>query len=213
MKLRAPLAALALLVPSVAFGHAHLLDPAPRTPIDNGGLKTAPCGNIAAQTNYTEMLIGTSYTITWRETIDHPGSYRIALSTNGETAFDNYVIVASGMDIQGGTLPRDYSAAITIPDTANCNPCVLQLRQFMQAADPYYYSCADVKFVTELSAPTPTPTATVTPTPTPGGNGGNDTVSGSALCSVTSTGGVRLGTAIATLATVFLGAMLFRRRR
>lgn len=216
MTLRTPLIALALLVStvcsSVAFGHAHLLDPAPRTPINNGGLKTGPCGGIAAQTTFTEMVIGSAYTITWRETIEHPGSFRLALSTNGEAAFDSYVVVASAMDM-AGPAPHEYAAAITIPDTANCNPCVLQLRQYMLAASPYYYSCADVKFVTELSAPTPTPTPTATPTATPGGNGGDDSVSGTALCSVTSLGSLRVGTALVALGTLALGLLLARRRR
>lgn len=220
MSLRAGLALTALVfAPSLVFAHAELVDPPPRGICQTGvnNCKQSPCGLRAAGPVTAELIIGTSATIQWRETIDHPGSYELRLSTNGEpTGRFPWVLATNLTDIQGGALPREYGTTFTVPDTANCNPCILQLIQVMTedpAAPVPYYNCADIRISSVASPATPTPTPTATPAPTPGNPGGSDTVSGTALCSVTSTGGVRLGVAIATLATMFLGVMLVRRRR
>src|SRR5689334_7412708 len=84
-----------------AFGHAQLTSPMRRAncqsgdqmqckpPAQGGTAVPGGCGGTpnpaVTPTTYT---VGDTVPITFDETINHVGRYRLALSTNGETAFD-----------------------------------------------------------------------------------------------------------------------------
>jgi hypothetical protein len=89
--------------------------------------------------------------VTWKETVNHSGKFRVALSTkpiNLVTRADlDAAVLFDGDDmntVSGGLV----STTITIPNTP-CTNCVLQLRQFMAGATkPYYYNCAAIDITT-----------------------------------------------------------------
>jgi hypothetical protein len=120
---------------------------------------------------------GSQVSVTWTETVNHDGMFRVALSTKTPetvttTDLDNGVLW-EGTDTNM-TAPADISQVITIPNTP-CDKCTLQVRQFMEgAADPYYFSCAAVKIVPSGSGaggsgPGPATSVTSGPSATSGG--------------------------------------------
>lgn len=198
----------ALLAPLIAWSHAELTDPTPRSACVNAmNCKTEPCGTIAAGSVTKTFFIGSSYDIAWTETIEHPGNYRLALSTNGELGFNNFILQDLIPDTLG-TAPHQYTWAWTVPDTANCDPCVLQLIQVMSDSMTRYFNCADIQILPAGSA-TPTPTPGATPTPTPSGNPNDPVeVDGYGSCAIGTS-----QTAAGFAATiVLLGVALFARR-
>lgn len=166
--------------PGPVLGHSRLLQP---TPISNDpGLKTPePCGNPSPNTltgaDPTEWVIGDQYTIQWEETIDHDGYYRLAIDPTGAfdvDALDANVLEEQHPDRSTGApdnepLPHPYEQTITVPDLP-CDPCLLQMRQYMAGSQTFYHSCAEIRIVSEPST-----------TPTPGGNG-DDNIEGGCSC-------------------------------
>ena len=153
MNLRATLGALvaALLLialPTSARAHAVLLDPPPR----DDQIKVFPCGGAsptpAGDPQRTVLSAGSTITVQFQETIQHPGYFRIAFSPDGSTGFDDHVLVAMIPDTEG----LDYTAQVTLPSTP-CDGCSLQLIQCMDGSLPpvatcnNYYSCADIILV------------------------------------------------------------------
>ena len=147
-------------VSQIASSHARLnplQKPAPRS--ESSGLKSGPCGNIAATTDPTKktaLLRGSELEISFQETIDHPGYYRIAFSQNDDNGFEDNILIEMAADIQGAPIPpfanpRDYTVTITLPDLT-CENCSLQLIQVMTDRNPpsNYYSCADIRIVDEI---------------------------------------------------------------
>jgi uncharacterized protein (TIGR03382 family) len=174
-----------VLAPSVALAHVTLTFPPPRT----SAQKDQVCGaaNSVRGTNVTTLPPGATISVTWLETIDHPGHYRIAFDEDGQgfpvplTADEDTtgmptVVMDLIPDIQGNKPPtgRPYSVNITLPNI-ECNNCTLQLTQLMTDKPPYrqapptddiYYQCADITL--SASAPDagpnqPTPDAGVDP--------------------------------------------------
>lgn len=141
----------------------------PRSAADN--LKVGPCGNAAPKTDPNDiptLFAGDTVTISWEETINHPGWYRIAFSPDGQNGFDDNVIADNITDTQNGQVNRNdpttyhrYSRSFTVPDT-ECSQCAIQMIQVMTDRNPptNYYSCADVRIVkraetgTKPAAPT-----------------------------------------------------------
>ncbi len=138
-----------------ALAHTLLVNPAPVT--DNDNAKSGPCGcefggEPACPANFpqTELTAGQNVLITWKETVNHAGNFRIAFSTKPVDQvtgadFDGNVLYekADENTISGATL----STSLVVPDMP-CSACTIQLRQFMEgAANPYYYSCASVRIV------------------------------------------------------------------
>lgn len=144
---------------SLAYSHARL-DPlrVPKPRNDSSGLKTGPCGGVAATTDpskRTTLVAGSQLELYFQETIDHPGYYRIAFSPANDQGFDDNVLIEMANDIQGAPTPsfnspRQYQETITVPDTL-CENCTLQLIQVMTDRNPAsnYYSCADIRIVEE----------------------------------------------------------------
>jgi hypothetical protein len=199
----------ALFAPLMAWSHSELTSPTPRSACVNAtNCKTAPCGTIAAGSVTKTFFIGSSYNINWTETIEHPGNYRLALSTNAELGFNNFILQDLIPDTVG-TAPHQYTWAWTVPDTANCDPCVLQLIQIMtDNPGTTYYNCADIQILPAGST-TPTPTPGPTATPTPSGNPNDPVeVDGYGSCAI---GSSQTAAGFAAT-TILLGAALFVRR-
>lgn len=157
---RSALAALTCLaVTGSAEAHTILVSPPPISPVDSA--KVGPCGcefggDPACPANFetTELTAGDALSIKWKETVQHTGKFRLALSTKAPdqvTGADFDANVVYDKTDNNGVAGGSISTTITVPNTP-CDPCTLQLRQFMEgAANPYYYSCASVRIV-EASA-------------------------------------------------------------
>lgn len=144
----------ALFVSTVTFAHARLKYPAPRN--NNSGIKVGPCG-VAKTNTPTVFTSGQTITVSWEETIDHPGHYRVAYSA-GSPAPDNDFdqnILANNINNPAGEQALQ-SVSITLPNLA-CSNCTLQLIQVMTNTNPpsNYYSCADFALVAPPDAGTP----------------------------------------------------------
>lgn len=140
-----------------AAAHTVLKSPPPLSTDDDA--KTGPCGCSFAPgatkpcdttPTVTTLTAGEPLDVTWTETVQHTGKFRVAFSSKAPEA-------ATIADLDGGVLwegddnnptaPNDISQAITVPNTP-CELCTLQVRQFMEnAAAPYYFTCAAVKIV------------------------------------------------------------------
>lgn len=197
--MRWTLLAAGLLVPSFASAHIALTYPPPRTTMQ----KARHCGQtgLPRGTNVTTLAPGATITVTWKETVDHPGHYRISFDNDGENFFippnatattvgmDPTVMIDLIADVQGGTLPaggRMYSQQITLPNI-ECTTCTLQVIQLMTDKSPYtttatsddiYFQCADITL--SNTTPPPGPDAGVGgddagTTPPPGDEGGCST--------------------------------------
>lgn len=76
---------------SSAFAHIHLTNPLSRTDnVQGDPQKNGHCGDpaysrAANPTRTTVMPPGATITVTWAETINHPGHFRIAFQPNGDT--------------------------------------------------------------------------------------------------------------------------------
>ena len=221
LNMRTALVVVALLTPSIAAAHAVLTDPPPRTT----ALKAGPCGAAGSTrgTNVTTYMAGSTITVKWNETIDHPGHYRISLDMDGQdfvvppTANDSTegmtnVIKDLIPDIQGGTLPRPYTYELTLPNMA-CTNCTIQMIQMMTDKPPYttdaasddiYYQCADITIVTANA-----PDAGVGDMPDAGDGGGSNNGSGQGG---ELSGGCSTGSGAGALALLALVGLRRRRR-
>lgn len=174
-----------------AHAHIHLVSPLSRTDSPTGDQKAEHCG-VAGQgrtARVTTLLPGATITVSWMETINHPGYFRIAFQPDGEIfgipAGDppNFPVIAqsqTGMtDAAGALILADFipdgtsSTTVTLPDM-ECSNCTLQFIQVMTDKPPYtvtpdsddiYFNCADITL--SASAP-PTPDGPGTPGPDAG---------------------------------------------
>jgi MYXO-CTERM domain-containing protein len=165
-----PLVALALAftvlgAPRVAAAHSLLVNPPPLSTDDNA--KSGPCGcyfgagpedptedttaaKCAANYTTTELVAGAQLKVSWKETVNHDGMFRIAFAptpVDGVVKADldaNVLYDKADTNTVAGTT---ITATITVPDKP-CASCTLQLRQLMTGASkPYYWSCAAIKIV------------------------------------------------------------------
>ncbi len=233
--MRSVLGALILLTASPASAHITLTSPPART----SQQKQRVCGTLDSVrgTNVTVLRPGSQITVTWTETVPHPGHYRISFDADGQEfsippdttsdtgLTDPNVLMDLIPDVAGTTT---YSQVITLPDI-ECDACTLQLIQMMTDKLPYtddaasndiYYQCADIT----LSATAPMADGPIMVTPdAPGGGGGgggdgdgggdgggdgsSDSTGG---CSTTDSPGAGW---LAGLSVIGLGLVLEKRRR
>jgi hypothetical protein len=131
----------------------------------NDPIKQGPCGSGQNDPRSTDpakintYAPGETITVSWEETIDHPGFYRISLDLDGQ---DDFVTPTGTVDIQDPpVLPvlKDgiqdetdgtYSVEVTLPNET-CDNCTLQLIQFMDDSDESYFVCADLVIAGEVS--------------------------------------------------------------
>lgn len=161
------LAALAVLsVSGIAAAHIEIQTP----PSINTGaqIKNPVCGCVfggaggqACATDYmvTQVMEGEQIEITWKETILHPGNFRIAFSDKTPetvTEADFEVDVDEFVD-DNETQNADISRMVTVPPGTR----VIQVRQEMtdDPADPFYYGCIAVEV---MSAGTTSATSATT---------------------------------------------------
>lgn len=135
-----------------------------------GPQKVAPCGEEGEPTGAVTTVAGGSLlTVTWTETIFHPGHFRISLANDaGAFVTPTPVLDNNGMNCasapsestpQWPTLvdglfehsspPRAaYTTQVRVPEV-NCERCTLQLMQFMSNHAPpcFYYQCATLRIV------------------------------------------------------------------
>jgi MYXO-CTERM domain-containing protein len=148
-----------------AGAHALLMNPPPLTNDDNA--KSGPCGcyfgagpedptedgtATACPADYktTTLTAGSQVQVTWKETVNHSGKFRVSLSTkpiNLVTRADLDAAVLYDENDANTVAGGLVSTMITVPNTP-CTNCVIQLRQFMSGATkPYYYTCAAIDIV------------------------------------------------------------------
>lgn len=173
---------LVLASAQVALAHVALRAPIVR----DDAMKDGPCGAVASTrgTNVCTFRPGQTITISFDETVEHAGHFRVAFDTDGQdfinptTPDDTDPTVINNNVLDRVTTPDDmnYTLDITFPNV-ECANCTLQLIQVMSTAATYdegdlYYQCADI--VLSNAAPeTPDP-ACVAPPPDDGGDPPDD---------------------------------------
>jgi hypothetical protein len=230
----AALGTAAALVPAVARAHFVLQAPASWDEQDATGLpqKSAPCGQAdpapaAVPTGVvTPYAPGDTVTITINETVPHPGHYRVALSTSGQsglpaepqvtagamacgsTVVQNppvFPILADGVLDHTGPFAGPQTFTVTLPTNVTCAKCSLQVIEFMgehglnNPGGCFYHHCADISIM-------------------PGGGTGTGGSSGSGGAGGSSSGGgggcaVAGARASVPAGALVLLAVLARRRR
>jgi len=164
-------AALAVIfVPSVAHAHITLNDPPARHPPTSQ--KDGPCGMGTGDSRTTDASKITEYTagetimIQFTETIQHESTYRVVLSSTGDsgfidpTSYEDVTLdeasgeLADGVEdlepLQPPTTPEEHTITVTLPNEP-CEECTIQLIQLMRDKPPFtaggddlYYQCADI---------------------------------------------------------------------
>ena len=115
----------------------------------------------------TTVEAGSQLTVAWKETIYHPGHFRISIAKSasefvtpvptlvngscGTAPVENpvaYPTLVDGLFEHSSAANLEWSTTVTVPDL-ECDHCVLQLMQFMSdhATPCYYYQCATLKIV------------------------------------------------------------------
>lgn len=206
-----------------ARAHIMLMSPTARYT----DLKYGPCGRGGTMdvrtNNVTTFKPGETITVTWQETVPHPGHYRIAFDPNGQRFTDpsSFTDTAPRMyvlkdDIADKTGTQVYTDTVTLPNV-ECTNCTLQVMQVMTDKPPYgdgndlYYQCADL--VLRADAPDMAGAADLATPPapadmsTPGMPGGAPTG-----CSA-GAGGTLGGTSVLGLFGLALAGLGARRRR
>lgn len=220
-------AGLAAAWPLTASAHIHLTAPLARTDSELGDQKEQHCGvaNQQRTTRVTTFKPGETITVTWLETVNHPGHYRIAFQPNGSVfsipkagagggfpdTNEEGPDAATGSIVLKDMIPDGtLTTQVTLPNM-ECDNCTLQFIQVMTDKAPYtidaasddiYFNCADITLSNGAPAQ---PDAGPGAGPDAGGstNSPSDTSGGCAT-----TGGAGLGLGIALLGLVGL-----RRRR
>ena len=156
MRLFTSLALALVLIPSAAEAHISLTSPPPRYKDQKAG----PCGkgaNDARSGTVTKYKPGATIDVVWKETIGHPGHFRIAFDPDGTSLFKDPTsftdvamtpgVLVNNIADKSGT--QTYTQKVTLPNV-ECNNCTLQVIQVMTDKAPYgngddiYYQCADI---------------------------------------------------------------------
>jgi hypothetical protein len=159
------LAVTALGAPRAAAAHSLLVNPPALTSDDNA--KSGPCGcyfgagpedaaddatasKCPASYTTTELVAGSQLQISWKETVNHDGMFRLAFSplpVDGVVKADLDANVLYEKPDANTVAGNTITATVTVPSTP-CASCTLQLRQLMTGStNPYYWSCAAIKIV------------------------------------------------------------------
>lgn len=155
-----------LFVSSVAGAHSRLkASTGINTRGTDPGVKTGPCG-LYPKVTPAVLTSGQTLTVTWEETIHHPGRFEFYFSQAGEANFQLLKTVENTQN--DNNVPHQYSTTVTLPNVT-CDSCTFQMIQVMTenpAAPTNYYSCADMQ-LKAAGTGTPTPAPTVAPTVCP----------------------------------------------
>jgi hypothetical protein len=205
--------------------HAHFKLTAPPdwlvTNDDGDPQKLSPCGTTAGTRSnmVTPVTAGSKLKVQWRETVGHPGHYRIAIAANRAQLVDPMAVVmmndcksaaiqnppvapviADGLFPKtAGAAGRMYEHEITVPNMT-CDRCTLQVLQFMSQHEPgcFYYHCADIQITAAGAADGGATPADAGPRDTAatidlGGGAGGSGATGGAGTGGGSTGGASTG--------------------
>jgi hypothetical protein len=162
-----------LVCSGAALAHIKLDEPPSAIVTDNSGnpQKTEPCGGNGTASNMVRTVeAGSMLTVSWRETILHPGHFRISIAPDAgsfvtptaelnqggrncaRAPIENnprWPTLVDGLFVHTTARPNGmYSTQVRVPD-APCERCTLQLLQFMSAHAPpcWYYQCATLRIV------------------------------------------------------------------
>lgn len=152
-----------LMAPEASYGQDGMGDPQKFPPCGPSAGSGTPSGVV------TPFAAGETITIAIRETIHHPGHFRVALAVNDRSelpdpppvtptrpgAMDcDSVPIAATPDfpvLADGVLPHTSplgmtSFEVTLPSDVECENCTLQIIQWMRnhGAPCFYYHCADI---------------------------------------------------------------------
>jgi MYXO-CTERM domain-containing protein len=141
--------------------------------------KAPPCGDDgdADLTGITTTFApGETITIKIKETIPHPGHYRVALAVNdpselpaepevtpgttpcGSAAIDpdpQFPVLADGVLVHTAPFDGPQTFEVTLPDDVTCEHCTLQVIEFMSShglnnpGGCFYHHCADIAILAE----------------------------------------------------------------
>jgi len=176
------LGAIALSASSRADAHITLMSPDSWVVESSGGdpQKAEPCGGelggagITPTNMVTTYRVGQRVEVSWKETIGHPGHFRIAIASDRADLVDPPVVTENGDGVSGdsisaeimnpvaypvvldGLFPRDavglpqaapFEQEIVIPNMPG--PATLQVIQFMAQHGPgyFYHHCADINII------------------------------------------------------------------
>jgi hypothetical protein len=160
-----------VLAATSALAHIHLDSPPSFQVTDALGnpQKTAPCGGPGTPSNIvTTVEAGSTLTVSWTDTIFHPGHYRISIAPDpADFVTPTPVINANNCEsapiestpvlptVADGVYPHTTGTSgmmrsydITVP-MMHCDTCTLQLMQFMSNHAPpcFYDQCATLRIV------------------------------------------------------------------
>lgn len=146
-----------LVIPLSAWPHIRLKGDGSIPPrSSDAAIKTGPCGGLPRSANPTVLQKGSTITVTWEETIDHPGRFEFYFSPAAEA---NFTLLKTVQDTQdNANVPHQFSTTLTLPNQ-DCTDCTIQLIQVMTEdpnAPSLYYSCADIK-LQSTAGPPPVP--------------------------------------------------------
>jgi hypothetical protein len=161
------------LLCSNVLAHVQFSYPTPRRPgSGNEDIKNGPCGcstdacpngDVRNPSRVTVLEPGETITVTFNETVNHPGFYRISFDEDGQDAFEPPPLSRSAIqtgtptlpvllddieDIEDGMRSHMYEVEVTLPNV-ECENCTLQLIQVMVTdatwpEEEIYFTCADI---------------------------------------------------------------------
>jgi hypothetical protein len=180
----------ALWWPARAEAHIVLLYPPSRWVEGSLGdpQKVGPCGGgdpTVATGTRTRFKPGETITLMWRETVYHPGHFRVAFDDDGEDAFRdpvdaNDIVNPPVMPVLADGLFPDHTANqmmtidIKLPNLT-CKNCTLQVTQEMVSGTSVsmYYHCADIELGNDATDAGVRPPPVADAATGAGGAGGN----------------------------------------
>lgn len=145
------------LMGHIGWAHTSMTSPTPR-PGTTDGTKTSnsvtnPCGGIARGNSPLVMTAGSQLTMSWVETINHPGRFIVQFSAANDQDFD---LAANELYRKEDTEDKgSHIATVKLPNIP-CEACTLRLVQEMddQPATKYV-NCADIRLTAASTNPTP----------------------------------------------------------
>jgi hypothetical protein len=214
------------LLATAAEAHFFLMSPTSATTQNTTGdpQKTGPCGGAGTASNMvTAVQTGGMLAVTIKETIDHPGHYRVSIAQNeaglpaeptvtgancGAAAINanpTLPVLADGLFTNATVATGPQTAMVQLPAGYKCDNCVVQVLEFMSnhATPCFYYHCAKVTIADNLPDGAPIGAEIGDTVDGPPGTGGGD---GGGCCSAD--GGAATG-----LFGFALFALMLRRRR
>lgn len=141
----------------IASAHILMTSPTPRTGTTDSTKTTttggSSCGGVVRGDSVLTVNKGSQLSVSWKETIDHPGRFLIQFSPSADEGFDatsNELFRLEDTQVKG-----TYTAQITLPDTT-CTDCSLRLVQVMDdQVGQIYVNCVNLQLINSNSSTNP----------------------------------------------------------